>query len=82
MRPLAIRPSGGTLWLVKGLRRALKPAIDYQRDCDAHICIGEVSVIRWALVISAHDYLRDVIDMRLGLAYRAFREWHRWSVEH
>jgi len=68
------------------LRKALQPAIDYQRDYGVHIYIGEFSAIRWAPGKSAYNYLRDVIDIceenNWDWAYHAFREWDGWSVEH
>ena len=76
----------GRHWDKEALRKALEPAIDYQRDYGVHIYIGEFSAIRWAPGTSAHDYLRDVIDImeedNWDWAYHAFREWDGWSVEH
>jgi hypothetical protein len=73
-------------WDKNALRKALQPAIDYQRDYGVHIYIGEFSAIRWAPGTSAHDYLRDVIEIMeendWDWAYHAFREWDGWSVEH
>ncbi|MBN1444402.1 MAG: cellulase (glycosyl hydrolase family 5), partial [Planctomycetes bacterium] len=76
----------GRYWDKDALRRALKPAADYQRDYGVHVYIGEFSAIRWAPGSSAHDYLRDVIEILeengWDWAYHAFREWDGWSVEH
>ncbi len=76
----------GKHWDRDALRRALKPAIDYQRDYNVHIYLGEFSAIRWAPGDSAYRYLRDVIDIceenGWDWAYHAFREWDGWSVEH
>ncbi|MBL9178317.1 MAG: cellulase family glycosylhydrolase [Verrucomicrobiaceae bacterium] len=76
----------GSHWDKERLRRALRPAIEFQRDYGAHIYIGEFSAIRWAPGDSAERYLRDVIDIfeeqGWDWAYHAFREWHGWSVEH
>jgi len=76
----------GRYWDKEALRKALKPALDYQRDYGVHMYIGEFSAIRWAPGTSAHDYLRDVIDIMeeydWDWAYHAFREWDGWSVEH
>lgn len=76
----------GKEWNKEALRRALKPAVEYQRDYGVHIYIGEFSAIRWAPGESAHDYLRDVIEIceeqGWDWAYHAFREWDGWSVEH
>jgi hypothetical protein len=51
-----------------------------------HIYLGEFSAIRWAPGDSAHQYLRDCIDIfeeyGWDWAYHAFREWDGWSVEH
>ncbi|MDD4268183.1 MAG: cellulase family glycosylhydrolase [Pirellulales bacterium] len=77
---------GGRHWDKETIRRALRPAIDYQRDYGVQIYIGEFSAIRWAPGSSAHDYLRDVIEVMeengWDWAYHAFREWDGWSVEH
>lgn len=76
----------GNQWDKEGLRRAFKPAIDYQRDYGVHIYVGEFSAIRWAPGESACNYLRDVIEIceeqGWDWAYHAFREWDGWSVEH
>ncbi|MFH1923679.1 MAG: cellulase family glycosylhydrolase, partial [Planctomycetota bacterium] len=87
--PAGIRYPGevdGKPWDRDGLRRALQPAVDYQRDYGVHVYLGEFSAIRWAPGESAHDYLRDSIDIfeenGWDWAYHAFREWDGWSVEH
>lgn len=76
----------GQHWDRAALRRALQPAIDYQRDYGVHMYLGEFSAIRWAPGDSAHDYLRDCIsifeEQGWDWAYHAFREWDGWSVEH
>jgi len=68
------------------LRESLRPAIDYGRDYNVAIYLGEFSAIRWAPGPSAYHYLRDVIDIfeeqGWDWAYHAFREWDGWSVEH
>jgi hypothetical protein len=76
----------GRRWDKARLRKALQPALDYARDYGVHLYIGEFSAIRWAPGESAHDWLRDVIDILeehgWDWAYHAFREWDGWSVEH
>jgi endoglucanase len=76
----------GTHWDKDKLRKALQPVIDFQRDFNVHIYIGEFSAIRWAPDDSAYRYLRDCIDIfeenGWDWAYHAFREWDGWSVEH
>lgn len=76
----------GRIWDKEQLRRALRPVIEWQRDYNSHIYIGEFSAIRWAPDESALRYLRDVIDIfeeqGWDWAYHAFREWQGWSVEH
>jgi hypothetical protein len=76
----------GKHWNKEQLRRALQPAIDYQRDYGVQIYLGEFSVIRWAPGDSGYNYLRDCIDIfeenGWDWAYHAFREWDGWSVEH
>lgn len=74
----------GKKWDKEALRKVLQPVIDWQRDYNVHIYVGEFSAIRWAP--GAADYLRDVIDLleenKWDWAYHAFREWPGWSVEH
>lgn len=76
----------GQYWDRAALRRALQPAVEYQRDYGVPIYIGEFSAIRWAPGDSAHNYLRDCIsifeEQGWDWAYHAFREWDGWSVEH
>jgi hypothetical protein len=76
----------GKMWDKEALRAVLRPAIDFQRDYNVQIYIGEFSAIRWAPGHSARDYLRDCIDIfeenGWDWTYHAFREWNGWSVEH
>jgi len=74
------------MWNKARLRQALQPVVEFQRDYNVHIYIGEFSAIRWAPGDSAHDYLRDLIEIfeehGWDWAYHAYREWSGWSVEH
>jgi hypothetical protein len=76
----------GKRWDKAALETALRPVIEFQRNYNAHIYIGEFSAIRWAPGDSACRYLRDVIDIceahGWDWSYHAFREWQGWSVEH
>jgi endoglucanase len=76
----------GKMWNKDQIRRVMQPVLDWQRDYNVHIYIGEFSAIRWAPGDSARDYLADVIDLfeenGWDWAYHAFREWPGWSVEH
>lgn len=76
----------GKYWDKEALREALRPVIDFQRDYNVHIYMGEFSAIRWAPGDSAYRYLRDVIELfeeyGWDWSYHAFREWDGWSVEH
>jgi len=76
----------GIMWNKERLREAMLPAIDFQRDFNVHICVGEFSAIRWAPDNSAYRYLQDCIDLFEELSwdwtYHAYREWDGWSVEH
>ena len=77
---------GARMWNKETLREAMRPAIDFQRDYNVHIYVGEFSAIRWAPAGSAYRYLRDVIDLfeehGWDWSYHAYREWDGWSVEH
>ncbi len=76
----------GEFWDKERLRQAMLPAIEFQREFNVHIHVGEFSAIRWAPDNSAYRYLRDVIDLfeeyGWDWTYHAFREWDGWSVEH
>jgi hypothetical protein len=76
----------GRYWDKAALEAVLKPVVDFQKNYNVHIYIGEFSAIRWAPGQSAHDYLRDLIEIfeahGWDWSYHAFREWHGWSVEH
>jgi hypothetical protein len=77
---------GGRTWSKSELEQALQPAIDFQKQYNVHIYVGEFSAIRWAPEHSAYRYLRDVIEIfeahDWDWSYHAFREWDGWSVEH
>ena len=64
----------------------MAPAIDFQREFNVQIYVGEFSAIRWAPGDSAYVYLRDLIDLfeeyGWDWSYHAYREWDGWSVEH
>lgn len=76
----------GRRWDKAALQAALQPVIDFQKNYNVHIYIGEFSAIRWAPGDSACRYLRDVIEIfeehGWDWSYHAFREWSGWSVEH
>ncbi|CAF3387030.1 unnamed protein product [Rotaria socialis] len=76
----------GQMWNKEQLRHNLNRVLNWQRDYNVHIYVGEFSAIRWAPGDSAYAYLRDNIDIfeenGWDWAYHAFREWPGWSVEH
>ncbi len=76
----------GIKWDKERLREAMAPAIDFQREFNVQIYVGEFSAIRWAPGDSACMYLRDLIDLfeeyGWDWSYHAYREWDGWSVEH
>jgi hypothetical protein len=76
----------GQQWDKAQLEAALRPVVEFQRRHGVHIYIGEFSAIRWAPDLSAHTYLRDLIEIfeahGWDWSYHAFREWDGWSVEH
>ena len=71
-------------WNRDFLLRSLKPVIDFQREHNAKMFVGEFSAIAWAP--NAEGYIRDCISIfeELGWdwTYHAFREFNGWSVEH
>ncbi|MGD2174760.1 MAG: cellulase family glycosylhydrolase [Candidatus Brocadiaceae bacterium] len=77
---------GGVNWDKERLREAMRPAIDFQREFNVHMYVGEFSAIRWAPDNSAFRYIRDLIELfeeyGWDWSYHAYREWSGWSVEH
>ena len=71
-------------WNRDFLLRSLKPVIDFQREHNAKMFVGEFSAIAWAP--NAEGYIRDCISIfeELGWdwTYHAYREFSGWSVEH
>jgi endoglucanase len=76
----------GVKWDKARLLAAMRPALDFQREFNVHIYVGEFSAIRWAPNESAYRYNRDLIELFEAAgwdwAYHAYREWQGWSVEH
>lgn len=76
----------GRNWNKAELENALKPVINFASQYDVPILIGEFSVIAWAPVNSAVQWLKDAIDIfeknKFSWCYHAFREWQGWSLEH
>lgn len=76
----------GQMWDIERLREEMLPAIEFQKEFNVQIYVGEFSVIRWAPGGSGYRYLRDVIDLfeeyGWDWSYHAFREWDGWSIEH
>lgn len=76
----------GEMWDKERLREAMAPAIDFQRELNVYMYVGEFSAIRWAPDNSAFRYLRDLIGLfeeyGWDWSYHAYREWAGWSVEH
>ncbi|MDR3708122.1 MAG: cellulase family glycosylhydrolase [Capsulimonadaceae bacterium] len=74
----------GRMWDKSALEDTLRPVVDFQKQCQASIFVGEFSAIRWAP--NSLQYLRDVIDIyeanHWDWAYHAFREWQGWSAEY
>lgn len=73
-------------WNKEQLEKFLQPVIQWQKDYNAHIYVGEFSAIRWAPDSSAYNYLKDCIEIfeanDWDWNYHAFREWEGWSVEY
>jgi len=76
----------GVKWDKERLWSAMQPAIDFQKEFNVQIYVGEFSAIRWAPNGSAYRYNRDLIELFEAAgwdwAYHAYREWQGWSVEH
>ncbi|MBQ0032044.1 MAG: cellulase family glycosylhydrolase [bacterium] len=71
-------------WNKDFLLKSLKPVIDFQKEHEAKMFVGEFSAIAWAP--NAEGYIRDCIGIfeELGWdwTYHAYREFPGWSVEH
>ena len=70
-------------WNREFLVRSLKPVVDFQKEHDAKIFVGEFSAISWAP--NAEEYLRDCIsifeEFGWDWTYHAYREYQGWSVQ-
>lgn len=77
---------GNIEWNRARIEKQLQPVIDFQKRYRVPIFIGEFSVIAWAPVESAVQYLKDVTGIfeKYGWSwtYHAFREYQGWSLEH
>ncbi len=83
--PGKFNDASGGLWDKARLETMLQPVFDFvKRNPDAHIYVGEFSVIRWAP--NGAQYLRDNIEIfeqhGWDWTYHAFHEWHGWSPEY
>ena len=71
-------------WNRDFLRRSLKSVVDFQKQHDAKMFVGEFSVAAWAP--NAEEYMRDCMTIfeELGWdwTFHAFREFQGWSVEY
>lgn len=76
----------GEHWDKERLREAMIAAIEFQREFNVQMYVGEFSAIRWAPDNSAYRWLKDVTDLfeeyGWDWSYHAFREWEGWSAEH
>ena len=76
----------GETWNKERLRDEMLPAIEFQRDTNCQMYVGEFSAARWAPGDSAYLYLADLIDLfeecEWDWSYHAYREANVWSVEY
>lgn len=74
----------GLWWDKEQLRNVLRPYLEFQKQHQVRIFIGEFSVVAWAP--GGAQYLQDCVDLfeeyGWDWTYHAFREWSGWSVEH
>lgn len=74
----------GLWWDKEQLRNVLRPYLEFQKQHQERIFIGEFSVVAWAP--GGAQYLQDCVDLfeeyGWDWTYHAFREWSGWSVEH
>ena len=77
---------GGTTWNKAKIEESMAPVIAFQKKYNVPIFAGEFSVVRWAPVASAKEWLTDVIGIfeqnNWSWCYHAFREWHGWDLEY
>ena len=74
----------GIWWDKEQLRNVLRPYLEFQKQHQVRIFIGEFSVAAWAP--GGAQYLKDCTELfdeyGWDWTYHAFREWSGWSVEH
>lgn len=73
-------------WDKEMLRTYLKPVIDFQKEHNVPIWVGEFSAARWAPNGSTYRYLNDCLELfeeySWHWTYHTFRSSDIWSVEH
>lgn len=76
----------GIFWDSAQMRKALRPAYEFQRKYRVPLYVGEFSCIRWAPNHSALRYLTDLTrlfeEAGWDWTYHAYREFDGWSVEY
>ena len=76
----------GILWDSAQMRKALRPAYEFQRKYRVPLFVGEFSCIRWAPNQSALRWLTDLTrlieEAGWDWTYHAYREYDGWSVEY
>ena len=74
----------GVYWDKEQMRVDLKRWIDFQREHNARILVGEFSCILWSK--GSDQWIRDAIDLfeeyGWSWTYHAYREWPAWDVEY
>ncbi|MDD4540233.1 MAG: cellulase family glycosylhydrolase, partial [Lentisphaeria bacterium] len=74
----------GVYWDKEQLRLSMAEVINFQRQHNVPIFVGEFSAINWGK--GADKYLQDSIELYeeygWDWTYHAFREWDAWSIEH
>jgi aryl-phospho-beta-D-glucosidase BglC (GH1 family) len=74
---------GGQKWDVDRIRREFQPVVDFAKNNNVHIYVGEFSTARWTP--GGDKWLADVISVleenHWDWTYHAFREWQGWSAE-
>jgi hypothetical protein len=79
-----LREGGGQIWDRNRVRAELQHIVNFQKQWNARIYVGEFSATRWAP--GAYEYLKDVTDVfeenGWDWTYHAFRENPCWSVEY
>lgn len=75
----------GIKWDATTLRKALRPALEFQKANNVHIIVSGFGCARWAPVFTARSWLADTIELfeeyEWDWIYRSYKSEDAWDVE-